>query len=178
MSLALRLRTSRLQLCPATPEDRPLGEQLHRDLIVRRYLGGPTPEDRLPHVLRGYLSPGPREAAWVVRSIEAREAIGLVTLSNHKDGRDVELSYQFLPTSWGRGYATEAARAVLHHAEAAMRLPQVIAETQEANVASRRLLERLGMTQRALLHRFGHMQIIYGLRFTAARRDADPSGRA
>ena len=56
-----------------------------------------------------------------------------------------------------------------------MKLPQVIAETQEANAASRRLLERLGMTQRASLHRFGHMQVIYGVRFATARRDAGPS---
>ena len=93
MSPVPYLTTAHLRLCPAAPEDRRLGEQLHRNPIVRRYLGGPTSEARLPHVLQGYLSPGPREAAWVVRSIEAGEAIGLVTLSNHKDGRDVELSY-------------------------------------------------------------------------------------
>ncbi|MGB3555488.1 MAG: GNAT family N-acetyltransferase [Jannaschia sp.] len=157
------LQTDRLELRPPTVEDSAFGGRLHCDPAVRRYLGGPTPEDRLPDVLRGYLTFGPRRAAWIVRTEETAGAIGLVTLSEHKDDRDVELSYQFLPAAWGRGYASEATRAVLEHAGRVMHLPSVIAETQAANAPSRRLLECLGMTQRATLHRFSREQVIYEL---------------
>lgn len=162
------LRTDRLHLLPPTRDDRALGERLHRDLRVRRYLGGPTAEDRLPEVLLGYLSFGPRQASWIVRRGDEAGPIGLVSLSEHKDGRDVELSYQFVPEAWGHGYATEATRAVLSHAARGMGLPRVIAETQEANAPSRRLLERLGMTPRASLVRFGEPQIIYTLALDAS----------
>ena len=155
------LSTDRLRLHPPTMEDRALGEALHRDPTVRQYLGGPTPEQHLPEVLASYLTFGPRRAAWVVHLAEGGEALGLVTISEHKDGEDVELSYLFVPSAWGRGYATEAARAVLDHAAAAMALRRIIAETQEANAPSRRLLERLGMTRRATLIRFGALQVIY-----------------
>lgn len=163
MSTVPTLQTDRLELASVAPDDRDFGERLHRDPMVRRHLGGPTADDRLPAVLRGYLSCSQREAVWVVRTAADGEAIGLVTLTEHKDGQDIELSCQFLPASWGQGYATEAARAILCHAKVGMGLSDVIAETQGANAPSRRLLERLGMTRRGSVHRFGHEQAIYGL---------------
>ena len=164
------LRTDRLRLRPPSMDDRAFGERLHRDPLVRRHLGGPTAEERLPDVLVGYLTFGLSPAAWVVRCADDAEAepIGLVTLSEHKDGTDVELSYQFISKAWGHGYATEATRAVLGHAAHVMRLPRVIAETQEANASSRRLLERLGMTPNTSLVRFGEPQVIYTLALNAS----------
>ena len=50
------------------------------------------------------------------------------------------------PGSWGRGYATEAARAVLEYALGPLGLPEVLAEVDEGNAASIAVIERLGMT--------------------------------
>ena len=157
------LRTDRLRLDPPTPEDRAFGVRLHRDPQVRRHLGGPVPEDRLPGVLAGYLALGPCRAAWVVRTAEDGAPVGLVSLSEHHGGPEIELSYQFLPAAWGRGLAAEAARAAIAHAAGAMRLSGLVAETQSANHRSRRLLERLGMTERASFERFGAMQTLYAM---------------
>ena len=170
------LHTDHLRLRPPTVEDRALGETLHRDPLVRQYLGGPTPEEHLPDVLAGYLTFSPRRAAWVVRLADGGEAIGLVTVSEHKDGEDVELSYLFAPSAWGQGYATEATRAVLDYGAAAMGLQRIIAETQQANAPSRRLLERLGMTPRASLIRFGAPQVIYELPLDGAPRERPERG--
>ncbi|MEM9795309.1 MAG: GNAT family N-acetyltransferase [Pseudomonadota bacterium] len=131
---------------------------LIRDPSVRRYLGGPavgTPEA----VLAPYLTPGPGAAVWLV--VAGAGPVGVISVTPHKDGRDHELSYQFDPGAWGRGYATEAAQAVLTAARAAG-LARVIAETQAANASSRALLARLGMGEIARLERFGATQVIYG----------------
>lgn len=52
---------------------------------------------------------------------------------------------------WGRGYAREAAEAVLDLGFGALGLPKIHAQTSESNEPSWRLIERLGMTRRAEL---------------------------
>jgi predicted acetyltransferase len=52
----------------------------------------------------------------------------------------------FRQVSWNRGYATEAARAVLDEAFGALTLKRVVATVHEANTASRHVLAKLGFT--------------------------------
>lgn len=62
----------------------------------------------------------------------------------------VEVLYSLDPALWGRGLATEAARAVLAYGfglGGARRLPRILGGADAANAASWRVLERLGMTE-------------------------------
>lgn len=56
-----------------------------------------------------------------------------------------ELVYGLLPAWWGRGLATEACHAVLAHVFETLGHPLVFAATDPPNVASVRVMERLGM---------------------------------
>jgi RimJ/RimL family protein N-acetyltransferase len=49
------------------------------------------------------------------------------------------------PEVEGRGYATEAVRALIHHAFATGRVSQVLADTARDNLASHRVLEKAGL---------------------------------
>jgi [ribosomal protein S5]-alanine N-acetyltransferase len=51
------------------------------------------------------------------------------------------------PQLWGRGYATESTAAVLRYVFDELELEQVVADVDEPNTASIRVLERLGMVQ-------------------------------
>ena len=62
------------------------------------------------------------------------------------DDLGLEIVYSLTPHTWGRGYATEAARAVVEHALTTLGLPHVLAEVDEGNTASAAVIERLGMT--------------------------------
>jgi len=62
-----------------------------------------------------------------------------------EDGPDVELGFHLRRSVWGRGYATEAARACLDAAFASLELDQVIAIVAPGNAASVRVLEKIGM---------------------------------
>ena len=87
--------------------------------------------------------------------------LGVVLLDRHHDLEDIEVSYLFLPEHWGRGYASAAVRQVLAHAFGTIGLCRVVAETQSANAASVRLLERLGFRLLRKVVRFGAEQSIY-----------------
>jgi [ribosomal protein S5]-alanine N-acetyltransferase len=59
---------------------------------------------------------------------------------------ELEIGYRIDPAYWGRGIATEAARAVRDHAFDDLRLPRVISLIHPDNIASRRVAEKNGMT--------------------------------
>ena len=62
------------------------------------------------------------------------------------DDVGLEIFYSLVPGFWGKGYATEAARAVVDNALGPLGLPEVLAEVDEGNVASVAVIKRLGMT--------------------------------
>ena len=77
-----------------------------------------------------------------------REGGGLAGFSGLRlvDGTpDVELLYALAPAGWGRGLASEAARAVLRHGFTALGIPRILARADAPNAASIRVMHRLGM---------------------------------
>lgn len=79
------------------------------------------------------------------------------------------IGYELDPDYWGRGYATEAARAIVHFGFAELRLRRIWAECVAENAASARVLEKLGMRQEGRLREAeyfkgrGWDKLIYGL---------------
>jgi RimJ/RimL family protein N-acetyltransferase len=104
-----------------------------------------------------------KAVAWVARAREesARSGMGLYALVLRADGRLigdcglvpraidgeelVEIGWHLERPAWGRGYATEAARAVLAHAEE-LGVRRVCSLIVPGNLRSRRVADKLGMT--------------------------------
>jgi RimJ/RimL family protein N-acetyltransferase len=85
-------------------------------------------------------------AMWAVEAKDNGAFVGQCGLyPAERTGPEVELAYHYAPASWGRGYATEAATAVLAYALGPLGLDQVIAFVMPANVASCRVVEKIGM---------------------------------
>jgi len=61
------------------------------------------------------------------------------------DSGEVEIAYRLPVACWGRGYATEMARAVLAHGFDTLRLSRIIGLTWPENIASQRVLEHIGL---------------------------------
>lgn len=60
----------------------------------------------------------------------------------------VEIGWRLAAASWGNGYATEAATAVLDHAFTQIGLDDVVSFTYVGNDRSRRVMEKIGLTER------------------------------
>ena len=88
-------------------------------------------------------------AFWPVEVIGGAPFIGMVGLSNPDFTAPflpaVEIGWRLAAEHWGRGYATEAARAVVAHGFERLGLDEIVSFTTTANVRSRRVMEKLGM---------------------------------
>jgi RimJ/RimL family protein N-acetyltransferase len=62
-----------------------------------------------------------------------------------------DIGFAFLPAYWGKGYAYEAANAILNFAKADLGLKRILATTRPENIASQKLLEKLGLRFEGLM---------------------------
>jgi RimJ/RimL family protein N-acetyltransferase len=81
---------------------------------------------------------------WLVVQKEDGAAIGICGLLKRETLPDVDLGFAFRPAYWRKGYAVEAGSAVLALGKASFDLSRVVAITQQDNVGSIRVLEKLG----------------------------------
>ncbi|GAA1808588.1 GNAT family protein [Nocardioides hankookensis] len=150
------LITERLRLRPFTDADSDDVYALHSDAHVLRYWDSPPWTDRARS--EQFVA---RSRAMAEEGSGARLAIELGTdgtfvgwcsLSRwNPTYRSAALGYCFGETAWGHGYATEAARAVLAWAFGTLDLNRVQAETDTRNLASARVLEKLGFQHEGTL---------------------------
>jgi RimJ/RimL family protein N-acetyltransferase len=88
---------------------------------------------------------------WVVELPGEASMIGVVGLSNLRFALPfapaVEAAWRLARRFWGRGYAYEAARAAIDDGFGRLGLEEIVAFTVPANQASRRVMEKLGMTR-------------------------------
>lgn len=85
---------------------------------------------------------------WLIYLANNRqEPIGFVGLLDSENVFAPRLLYGLHPDYWEQGFATEAARAVLDHAFDRLGLPKVVSDVDESNIASVRILGKLGMRQ-------------------------------
>ncbi|MER8047599.1 GNAT family N-acetyltransferase [Streptomyces sp. NPDC094032] len=150
------LRTERLVLRPVRARDLPAVTRLWTDPEVRRHLGGPV-IDSVVRIRQRRIVGAPGFHA-VERAADG-VVLGLVTVETGARDGETEVSYQFLPEHWGRGYAREAVAAAVERALDAT--PSVVALTQEANGPSRRLLEAVGMAHADSFVEWDAHQVLY-----------------
>jgi RimJ/RimL family protein N-acetyltransferase len=140
------LVTPRLELRPVQPSNRDALHRLEQDPEVMRYLNGgrPTPLEPLDPDASPYLMPrGTEREVRVVIERANGSLVGWAAL--FVDGETGELGYRLFRSFWGRGYATEAASAIISDAFARTDIVCIKAVTMAANTRSRRVLEKLGM---------------------------------
>ncbi|HEV3051028.1 MAG TPA: GNAT family protein [Longimicrobium sp.] len=153
---AVELRTARLRLRPMGEVDLPGFVAYRRDPEVARYQGWDetfSAEDAraLFEKLRGVVPGTP--GVWFRFAIEeAAEGTLLgdcVLRVGEDDPRQAEIGFTLAAGYQGRGYATEAVRALLGYAFTTLDLHRVVAVTDARNAAAARLLQRIGMRREA-----------------------------
>lgn len=114
--------------------------------VYRFLLASPCrrPEDMLPWLRRQ--DPNSKDDyVMIIRSRTDGHAIGTVAVFRDPEGEIWTLAYNLRRDEWGKGYATEAARALIDYVRDNRGARVIEAECAIENTASARVMERLGM---------------------------------
>jgi [ribosomal protein S5]-alanine N-acetyltransferase len=165
--MTFSLQTRRLHIRPWLESDRPALGRMAQDAEMMRYItrGRTWSDEEVDEILhrqaRHLEQYGICFGAVVLSA--TGEVIGMAGLQPHDDGQ-FELGWWIWKEYWSRGYATEAAVAIVEHARNAMGLKRLVAVIDPPNLASTRVAEKLGM----------RFECIKSARETIAKREDMP----
>ena len=146
------MRTERLLLRRWQPQDREVFARLNADPRVMEFFPGTLSReasDLLADRIEAHFEQH-RFGPYAAELIEERAFIGYIGLAVPRFQAHftpcVEIAWRLAAEYWGRGLATEGARAVMEQAFGELGLSELVSFTVPANVRSRRVMEKLGMT--------------------------------
>jgi RimJ/RimL family protein N-acetyltransferase len=154
------METERLILRHWSPDDAEAFYRINQDPRVYEYLSGPMTMGRVQAFIAAqqehFAAHGTGLYAATLKG--SGELIGFVGLK-HQPGLPfstcVEVGWRLASAHWGKGLATEGARAAIAHGFGELGLQEIVSFTVPDNLRSRRVMEKLGM-QRDLLGDFLH----------------------
>lgn len=146
-----RLETERLILRPFELSDYEFLRAFHSDPEVMKYISGNvrTEEQTRESVENGLklAKEHPGLGTWVVVHKETNEAVANAILrmpAANLNLKGVEIGYAVLRAHWGKGYATELARALIRHTFETLNASQMVALIDAAHADSRKVLQKVG----------------------------------
>lgn len=145
------LETERLILRRLTVEDAPFMLGLLNEPSWLRFIGDRgvrTLEDARNYIVKGPVDMYERLGFGLYATALKEDdsvPIGLCGLVKRDGLEDVDIGFAFLPKFWGKGYACEAASAVMAYAKSVVGLERIVAITAVGNESAARLLEKIGL---------------------------------
>jgi len=143
------LKSERLEIRPFIFDDAPFIVKLLNDKDFIKHIqdrGVRTLEDA-----RGYLTDGPMTGyqkfgfgLCCVVEQSSQVPVGMCGILQRETLPVPDIGYAFLPVARGKGYAYEAAVEVIRHAGSTLKLERILAITNKSNIASQKLLDKLG----------------------------------
>jgi RimJ/RimL family protein N-acetyltransferase len=98
--------------------------------------------------------------SWVVADRKTDQFLGAITLAHPGHWPTPEMYWVMNPRFWGRGYATEAAQAVVDYAFVALEFLEIMGVCMVLNKRSERVMQKLGMKRTSFLATLGRDPLI------------------
>ncbi|WP_049735087.1 GNAT family N-acetyltransferase [Rhizobium ecuadorense] len=174
MSERAILKTPRLSFVMWNEDDAPLVQQLHSTMATTLYLPGNAPWslEKAEERLRGWFEEQARDGTTKYKLLaEDGSFVGRAGVSRFRS-EQFELGYSLLEAAWGKGLATEAASALAGWFFKRRLAPGFIAFTHPENLASQRILRKIGMRERAPILVDGEFDMAFEM--TAEMRPENP----
>ncbi len=168
------IETARLRLRPCRADDRTHLHALWTQPAVRKYLFDDVlvPLDQVGREIRASQLSFARHGVglWVVLRRTDQGFIGFTGYREFHQPPELQLLYGLSPTVWGRGFATEAARAVVRYGFEEIGFDRIIASADAHNADSFGVMDRVGMRFDKRVH-INDLDTIY---YSIARADYVP----
>lgn len=145
------LTSARLLLRRFRDDDRAAFAALNADPAVMEYFPAPLTRAQSDALIERIEANFRRDGfgVWAIEAAEAAPLVGMAGLARVPDDLPcapaVEVLWRLARPWWGRGYASEAARAAIGHGVARHGFREIVAFAVAGNRRSRRVMERLGM---------------------------------
>jgi RimJ/RimL family protein N-acetyltransferase len=144
-----RIETERLYLREFTMNDGQLLIDLNNNPEVTRHTGdGPVKDiTEANRILSDIILPQYKNkiGRWAVHLKANGEFIGWCGLKHIAEDNETDLGYRFFRQHWGKGYASESAKAVLDYGTNTLHLKNIIARAAKDNPASINVIKKMGM---------------------------------
>jgi RimJ/RimL family protein N-acetyltransferase len=145
------LKTPRLVIRQFTADDADNLFSLNSDPEVMRYLGRPPSREFLRDEIipfhLGVYQRFDRLGTWAAESTDTGEFLGWFHFrAEDGDITNIHLGYRLRRAAWEKGYATEGSAALINMGFTDLSVQRVFAHVMAANAASRRVLEKCGLT--------------------------------
>lgn len=114
--------------------------------------------ERAVHDVEDYASVSaiqPGFGIWATVLKETDEVIGWTCLKRLPNIKEVEIGYRYFPKYWNKGYCTEICRELIRYGFEDLNLNEVMAIIRPKNIASIRVVEKLGMSYSKNVNHFG-----------------------
>ncbi len=147
--MGIILETNRLILRTWGLEDAEAAFGIWGDAQVMRFIGKPFESVEVARRALGNAIAAQERygfCLWAAVEKSGQKVIGCCGFHAYEEGSALELAYHFIPSSWGGGYATEAAAACVRYGFERLKTPKIVAFTRPGNAASDRVLEKVGMS--------------------------------
>lgn len=142
-------QTPRLILRQITLADAPLLLELNGDAEVVKYLHEPTLTTiaEAEKIINEIILPQYKNnlGRWAIINKDDNSLMGWCGLKYRPELDEIDLGYRLMQAYWNKGYATEAAENTLTHGFTSLKLSLVIGRAHIENLASIKVLEKIGM---------------------------------
>ena len=130
--------------------DAPFFFELNNDPDVLKYTGNDPFVDEQAAI--DFLNSYPQNnyekygyGRWSVMLKETDDWLGWCGLRFSPDENETDIGYRFFKKHWGKGYATESARACLEYGFEKLHLKRIVGRAMKDNIASLVVLQKIGM---------------------------------
>jgi [ribosomal protein S5]-alanine N-acetyltransferase len=169
------LETARLRLERLAPEHAEALRAIWSDPEVARFLiSRPRSPAELDALFARNLEAARKLDGWAVREQASGAVIGRVGFFGFGERERPELAFLLARDAWGRGLATEAARAALGEGFGALAFPEVVALVRPGNAGAIRVLAKLGFASESRLRVRGAPAELYRVDAAGFVETAEP----
>lgn len=160
------LETDRLMLREIRNEDFDELYRMNSDPEVMKYVGDGTTrnydqmEKEIDMLMSHYIRK-PGLGIWATILKGNKKFVGASGLVYYDNTTEIEIGYRMLKEYWNKGYATEASYGLLNYGFATLKLAKIVSSAHVDNIASQRVMQKIGMKYIDNRVHYGCLQAYY-----------------
>ncbi len=175
------IETDRLLLKQFTPDDADALYRIYRQPDLFKYMSNEKPLlwKQTEEVINSFRENWQKHnfGVWAVVYKKNQRLIGHCGLKFLENTSEVQVGYLLLKSYWGKGLGTEAASATLKYGFEVVKLERIVAVAKSENIASRRVMEKVGMKYEKDAYHYENDVVYYSISREVYLANAMPSKR-